>query len=380
MRLIKNYLFKIGTKIPFSEWPKIVHQFLHENHLSSHHFLYYFEDILAYNQNKDEALLSCGCARIIKDCPSLGEIRYFKGKAYGLSNILYLSNIDQTNTFPEENILPLMKKIHRRYGFCDCNLYYFDIDFFGEKTKFDRDYSHALRMSESKHFAFDPSLYLASQPYGSGIALHRDVLGENTLKLSIDILHNGNIVDAEPYYRSMQSLLPKIKSSTSLSVYLTEEEQQKLRETDLKAEPILQQCHDFLSEQLPLTSPQNHYPSNYSVAKPLKKIAKKYGFLYKLIWNGGVYSLEKRTAKGNILYIDVESGPSHYNLGIGISYQGLGFKHILAGSNASPSNQEEADAYLENVFSVVSKFENTLLISLDDQFPETPDWFIPSEF
>ena len=141
MRLIRNYFFKIGTKIPFSEWPEIVHQFLLENHIISHRFLYYFEDILCYNENKEDAMPKCSCTKILKDCPSLGEIRYHNGKAHGRSDILYLSNIDRQDSFSEEKLLPLMKKIHRRYGFSESDLYYFDIDFFGKRTYFARDYS-----------------------------------------------------------------------------------------------------------------------------------------------------------------------------------------------------------------------------------------------
>ena len=132
MRLVKNYFFKIKTKIPFSELPEIVHRFLSENHLTSHRFLYFFEDLLSFNDTKDEALPRSGCAQILKDCPSLGEIRYYNGRSDNGFDKLWLSNIDRSEDFPESNLLPLMKKIHRRYGFSESNLYYFDIDFFGK--------------------------------------------------------------------------------------------------------------------------------------------------------------------------------------------------------------------------------------------------------
>lgn len=373
MRLIKNYIFKIGTKIAFSEWPEIVHRFLLENHLVSHRFLYYFEDILG---TKDDALSKCGCAKILKDCPSLGKIRYHKEKTYRL----WLSNIDRQDSFPEERILPLMKKIHRRYGFFESRLYYFDIDFFGNRTYFARDYSAAMRISKADNTPFDPTLYLGCQPYGSGITLHRDICGDSYLKLSVDILHDGAVLDSTPYYESMQRLLPKIKATTSLEIHLTEEEKRKIEETNHNAEPVLQQCRDFLSKRLPFVDSQNKFSSNYSVAKPLKKLAKQYGYAYKLLWNGGVYSLEKPTAKGNVIYIDVDCGPSHYNLGIGVSYQGVGFKHAIGKSNQTPTNQQEADAFLEKVLSIVSDFENTLLPSLDKLYPETPSWFIPTDW
>lgn len=354
MRLVQHYTFNIKTKIPFSEWPEIVNRFLPENHLTSHRFLYFFEDLLGFEQTMEDALVHGGCARILRDCPALGEIRLANNRF----DKLWLSNIDQPNDIPESDILPLMKKIHRRYGFSECDLYYFDIDFFGKRTYF------ARRME--------------NQPYGSGITLHRDVCGDNYLKLSVDLLHDGVVMDAAPYFEAMQKLLPKIKATASLEIYLSEEEKQRIEEINQAAAPVLKTCRSFFEERLPFTATQNTFSSNYSVAKPLKKLAKKYGYAYKLVWNG-VYALEKRTAKGNVIYLDVDSGPSHYDLGVGVSYQGIGFCHKIGCSNQTPTNQQEADAYLEHVMSIVSEFDNTLLPSLDGRYPETPGWFIPSD-
>lgn len=378
MRLVKHYIFDIKTKIPFSEWVEIVHRFLSENGLTSHRFLYFFEDMVNEHETKEEALSRINCTKIRKDCPSLDEFRCHDGKSRNLSDRLWSSNIDRSDDFPESNLLPLMKKIHRRYGFCESNLYYFDIDFFGKRTYFERDFSVAIERSQVDKMPFDPTLYIECQPYGSGITLHRDVCAENYLELSVDLLHDGVVMDATPYYDAMQKLLPQIKATTSLTIHLTEEEKQRIAEINQSAAPMLQRCHDFFAGRLPSAFAQNALPSHYSVAKPLKKLAKKYGYAYKLVWNGGVYSMEKRTAKGNVIYIEVDSGPSHYDLGVGISYQGIGFQHRMGYSNHTPTNQQEADVYLENVFSVVSEFEGALLMDLDHLFPETPDWFIPS--
>ena len=61
-------------------------------------------------------------------------------------------------------------------------------------------------------------------------------------------------------------------------------------------------------------------------------------------------------------------------------YQGVGFNHVIGGSNQTPTNQQEADAFLEDTLFAVSEFENTLLPALDHLFPETPSWFIPTDF
>lgn len=376
MRVIKNYFFSIGTKVPFSELAEIVNRFFVENNLKSDTFMYYFEDLPIETVTSEYIEKKSSCSKILKDCPSLGEIRLYKGSRYGRFDKLWISNIDKNNSFSSETILPLMKKIHRTYGFSECDLYYFDINFFGKTTSFDRDYKAAKNLHE-EGYDFDETEQIETQPYGSGITLHRDACADNFLKLSIDILHDNNIMDATPYYESLQKLLPKIRSSSSVDVYLTEDEKKEFEKYSELATSALEQCRDFLSERIPSQEYQNRFESNYSIAKPLKKMAKQFGYSYEFTGYGS-YALEKRTAKGNIIYIDIDSGPSHYDLNVHITYQGLGFFHGLGGAMLTPANQQETDDCLNNIFAVVSDLESIFIPSLDLIFPETPSWFIPS--
>lgn len=376
MRVIKNYFFSIGTKVAFSELPEIVNRFLVENNLKSDTFMYYFEDLPIGKITSEYIEKKSSCSKILKDCPSLGEIRFYNGSRYGRFDKLWISNIDKNNSFSSETILPLMKKIHRTYGFSECDLYYFDINFFRKTTSFDRDYKAAKNLHE-EGYDFDETEQIETQPYGSGITLHRDACADNFLKLSVDILHDNNIMDATPYYESLQKLLPKIRSSSSIEVYLTEDEKKEFEKYSEFATPVLEQCRDFLSGRIPNQKYQNRFESNYSIAKPLKKLAKQFGYSYEFTGYGS-YALEKRTAKGNIIYIDVDSGPSHYDLNVHITYQGLGFFHGLGGAMLTPTNQQETDDCLNNVFSAVSDLESALIPSLDSIFPGTPSWFTPS--
>lgn len=369
MRLIKKYLFKIGTKIPYSEWPDIAHRFLSDNGLTNHRFLYYFDDI------PSESAESNACTRILKDCPELGEIQHQTSR---YSDTVWLGNIGQSDSFPEERILPLMKKIHRRYGFSQCTLYYYDIDFFGKLIPYDRDYTVAHRICHSG-IPFDPDRSINEQPYGSGITLQRDCCAQNFLTLSIDILHDGTVFDPTPYCESMQALLPGIKPSVSLKIYLNEVEKQQYEQINQAAAPILAQCRAFFQSRLPSAQFQNITESNYSIAKPLKKLTKQYGYTYQLVWSGGTYSIEKKTSRGNILYILVDSGPSHYDLNVDVTFQGVGFCHRLSYSKHTPTNQEETDACLERIRQTLSEFEHTMLPDLDHAFPESPAWFMASD-
>lgn len=376
MRVIKNYFFSIGTKVPFSDLPEIVSRFLDDNNLKSDTFMYYFEDLPACNITAEYIQKKSSCSKILKDCPSLGKIRFYKGSRYGRFDKLWISNIDKNNSFSSETILPLMKKIHRRYGLSTCDLYYFDIDFFCKRIHFERDYSDAEKLCEDGA-DFDATVQIDEQPYGSGIRLHRDILADNYLSLTVDILQDGKIMDATPYYESLQKLLPKIKSDSSVNVYLTEEEKKKYEKYSEEAAPLLNKCRDFLSERITDREEQNMFESNYSIAKPMKRLAKQFGYSYNFTGYGS-YASEKRTEKGNVLLIDIDSGPSHYDLNVQITYQGLGFFHSLCCACFTPTDQQETDECLKSVFNAVSDFETALLPELDSSFPETPDWFTTS--
>ncbi len=372
MRLIKKYCFRTGTKIAFSELPRIVHQFMDEQGLTSTRFLYHFEDYVSEEGEPKK----CACEKILKDCPSLGEIRVCKNDGRMGYDTRWLSNIDTKDSFPEERILPLMKKIHRHYGFASSLLYYFDMDFFNDRICLELDDSRARKICESKGIVFDPSACEDIDVYGSGVTLYRSVSGDATLTLSVDMLHDGKVLDPAPYYEAMKALLPKIRSEEFLTLRFTDEERAQIAKTNEQALPVIEECRAFFKERFFHEKKQNLIPCNYSVANPLKKLAKRYNYSYRFVYQG-IYSLEKRTTRGAILQIGVESGPSRYSLGARVSLHGLGFEHSLGVSAKAVQNQEEADAFLEQILKIVDEFEAMLLPSLDALFPPTPDWFTP---
>ena len=148
MRVIQTYTFRMSPKTPYSDYPSIARRFLEEQNLTSHRFLYFFDELVIHSiKTVEETLASGSCVKAVKDCPALGEIRFFDGDQYGAFPLFFLSNIDTDTSCTEADILPYMKKIHRRYGFCECNLYYYDIDFFGEVIPCERDLTSAERQA-----------------------------------------------------------------------------------------------------------------------------------------------------------------------------------------------------------------------------------------
>ncbi|MBE6985906.1 MAG: hypothetical protein E7433_00570 [Ruminococcaceae bacterium] len=378
MRVIQTYTFKMSPKMPYSDYPAIARRFLEEQNLTSHRFMYFFDELIIRSiKTAEETLASGSCAKAVKDCPALGEIRFFDGELYGGSSLLFLSNIDTDTGCTEADILPHMKKIHRRYGFCECNLYYYDIDFFGEVIPCDRDLTGAEHRAAYFKKEFNPLWNLGNQPYGSGIRLHRYSTGGNYIALSIDLMHNGVIHDATPYFKAMKAQLPHINPRIEMDIYLSNEEKQEVASWDEQIAPVIERSRNFFAEQFPTKDRQLFYLVNYTIAPKLKKLAKQYGFSYH--YDGfGVYVLDKRTPRGHVLRLWVDSGPSHGDTTYHVNIQGIGFCHRLCESMQTPTNQPESDACTDKFFSIVLEFEKTILPEFDAFYSETPEWFVPS--
>lgn len=358
MRVIRRYRFEIGTKIPFAQWPEIVHGFLAATGLSNQRFLYHFSAMTA------EGHLPQACVRLQRDCPEIGESRISWVEKADCSTLVthVLTNMDTQAPLAEALLLPLMGKIHRSYGFMEVQLCYGDVDFFGRVVPMARE-EHVLKLG-------------VWELRGSFITLYRDpVLNHAFLDLNIDVLHDGRLLDATPYREAMQRLLPGVKVRASQIIALSEAEKQQIEERNRAAEPVIGACRAYLKERLPGLQRDHNEPCSYSVARALRKLAKKYGYSYRLEWNGGVYSLQKRTARGNVLYIDVACGRFHGDTSLRVIFKGAGFGHYLGCACHVPDNQPELEAALDASMQQIAAFEEALLPRLDLCFPESPAWF-----
>ena len=102
MRLIKTQVFHIGTKIPYAEWPELVHRYLREQGLSSGKFLYYFMNLWHSPEFKQEYASACGCGRLAKDLPAIGAPRAHHNADGTEVHDLFISNIDTDGGCSEE--------------------------------------------------------------------------------------------------------------------------------------------------------------------------------------------------------------------------------------------------------------------------------------
>ena len=362
MRVIRRYSFNIGAKVPFAQWPEIVHRFLEENGLTYQRFLYHFEDNVLEPQTCSKA-----CERLQKDCPEIGEGHMLPAVVNRMSRYV-LTNIAGESDFQESLLLPLMGKIHRSYGFAEVMLGYYDVPFFGRVIPFE--------------VADDPRRSSTWQLYGSAISLYRDaVFGTAELVMTIDVLQDGQLLDAALYCEAMRKLLPKVRVTSSLDVVLSEEEQQQITVNSQAAMPILARCQEFFAQHLPQGFQQVLTLPSYSLASALKKLGKRFGYAYRsLPGSGATCILEKRTVSGNILHVWVDTGPSHARTEVRVSFKGLGFSHCLASANFAPVNQEELEERLAQTMAFVEEFRTSLLPALDACFPPCPTWFEPSQW
>ncbi len=382
MRLIRRWYYNMGTKPPFCEWPELVHRFLDRHGLSSRAFLYCFSDILSESAHWNPAILEeetavSGCKRAFKACPSFGEPRMIPGRQYGGLDELVLSNIDTGSGCTEAEILPLMKRIHRSWGFASSAIYYYDVDFFGKMIPWERDLQDAREFSAMKHLPFEPMLFLGQQPFGSGIKLERFSYGKQEITFSIDLLHDGVVLDPAPYMETMRELLPNRHPQDVLQILFTPEEKQEYAARQASAEPLAEACRAWLAQRLSKGDNQTQsflFPE-YKMANKLKALAKKYGFDYKFVINGN-FTLTKRTAQGHCLELTVDSGPSHFATCFDLIFRGLGFSHLLYTASFHPQDQTEFDICAERVAAGTAAFAEEALTPLSRYYPDTPDWFL----
>lgn len=247
-----------------------------------------------------------------------------------------------------------MKKIHRTYGFYDCNLYYSDIDFFNKVIP-----------SEYKPTEFLEMYHIC----GSAIQLHKDCQGLNHILMSIDILKDEKLLDATPYFEAMAKLLPGVKYKRWKSIELNKVEEELIANQSKNAEFKVDKCRKFLQEKLPRKIVQNPDKPKYSCAQILKECAKGTGFRYEKN-EPYVYRLNKNTLKNHALIIEAFAGPSHYSVEFEILFRGVGFEHSLGCCICAPKSNDELKETVKRLLETTKELEEGPLIELDEHYQQ----------
>ena len=392
MRKIKTYRFHIGTKIPFPEWPQLVHRFMSEQDLHSEGLLYCFADLdFCTGDEKEKALhrsermRSGPCAKALRDCPALGEVKQL---CEPITTTLLLSNIDTGRLLREDTILPLMNKLYRYYGFAECDLFYTNVDFFGAKLPYERDFRSAEGFCERRNLPFDPNAALEEQPRGSMIHLHRDRLKTNLLEVSIDLLHQGEERDPTPYKEAMQALLPKIRMQEFTSLVPSTEEREALRSLELPARAAAgrRRCSAFFNEKLYAFQRRNEEAGSFSVPKSMQKLAAKRAYFYQGDQYSGLYTLYRRLESRAWITLTAfaDSGhPGRLNrsgIPISLDFHTLGYSCRFSHTEFSPCSAKDLEAFLAHILDLIEQAEREVLPAFCAVFPPCPEWFEPLPF
>lgn len=350
MFTVKTCRYLLGTKIPFTQYPEIVQTFLSQNGLHYQNFYYYFQDNYG------------GLQKALKDCPSLGSIH-----TYAFSNIeeLFLSNIDEATTCTEKEIMDLMPKIYRRYGFTDTYLCYQDIDFCSLNIP------SVIRRDGN----------LPRLPRGSGICCSKDGVFPrwNSINLHV-IVHDGTrAYDASAYFASMDALLPNARKMEYMDTYFTDEEQLFYDNLNETAKPMVSDAEKYLKACVPEHPDRNidsANPPKLPTASILKRLCKKYGFEYVKYEYFSCF-IQKRTDNGHYLLLDANISPNSRFAGITANFAGMGFSHRILTAGLTPQNAEELENFFELCFQSLNAAEKEVLPPLSAHYPATPEWYIP---
>ncbi|MBQ8834247.1 MAG: hypothetical protein IJ001_04905 [Oscillospiraceae bacterium] len=350
MLAIQAYRFLIGTKIPFSDCPKIVQTFLNQQNLHYDRFLYYFHDNYG------------GLPKIMKDCPHIGPMR---SQLTNGGELFYLSNIEEDTGCPETEIMSVVPKIHRRYGLSEAHIIYQDVDFF-------ENHIPAIIQEPGN----TPSCIK-----GPSITLYRDSVFPrwNSIDLRI-VIHNGTeTYDPAPYFEAMKQLLPGVRYMGFVECCLTNEEQSIYDQLNNSAAPLVQNACDHFEKHLPeriTSTPAILDTPSLSVAPALKRFGKQYSYSY-VKHEYGCFFIQKRTANGHYILLDIDVGPMFKGVGLLIRYVGAGFDHRIGSTFRYPQDQKDLETFFLQIFQVLASAEKEVIPALDAHYPPTPDWFAP---
>lgn len=344
MRVLQNYQFVIGTKIPFSEFPGIAVEFLEKFGLHYQRLDYYFE---SYGD---------GCVKAVQDCPNLGPVRLKTTEPEFVE--AYLTNCDGTEGCDEQTLMKLMPKIYRRYGFSETCFFYRDVNFFPEAIP------AVVSVSEQPSFC------------GSGIMLYRDRIASrwNWIKLSVDVLFPEKVYDASHYRDTMAQMLPGAHLMEYMEVAMEPQEQAEYDRLNAAAKPLLERAEKFLLQAVPHKQQVNAAGGYPGVGRLLRKAAKAYGFsASKTYYHMTI--LSKQINRGHYLLLDVDYGRMGDECNVGIHIQGLGFDHLIGAIGCVPQDAEQVSAWLNTLFEALEQAEQCVLLALAEHFPSTPDWY-----
>lgn len=383
MRMVQSFWYALGSKPAFDQLPAIIDDFLHIHGLNHRAFHYCLENLdltetfrstldgtkcqgcgapqFACARCRDEAenylRMGTGCQRAVKDHPFLGNIHTKENKGF-ITQVLH--NFDDNTNSSKDAIYGILTKIYRRYGFTETRLIYRDINFFSQYTT-----------SPAPEF----TVPMQSYP-GSGITILRSgIPAGNAVILTIASDNSSELPDATIYAEALKQHLNCKEFLSTTDLILSEQEKALYEELNRRAVPLIRSAKEFFNRRITNPACADHAASLSKLASQLKKISSYYGYTY-CGYKHYVYFLEKKLPNGHYINLEFVSNPRFPGADPFVHLCGLGFKHQIWIGDFKPQNPQDMKNYLTALFEVLSEAENTVLPSILDLYPDTPDWFM----
>lgn len=360
MRIFQHYNFEVGTKISFQDWPAIVLRFLDERGLHHHQLLYYFSD---YETLWFKTKPITACHKAVKENPQLGSV-YTKTEKD--AKVVYLTNIGTEAGCSEAELLALMPKLYRRYGFVDSILTFTEIDFFH-------------RINSSCSYDAEDVTHLRNLSSGSYIKLIRSCCSkDNTICMVIDITDDDGPLDASVYLNAFINYFPGIKYEAYQTVELSSEERANYASCAGRASSLLMHFCKQEPEQWEPDPPPVDIRASWTPGPTLKRMITQYGYAYHRR-EYGCYYFYKRDSFGHLIMLELDAEPSSGAFYVRLLYNGLGFSHRIPIAVTYRAGKKEFRNFMQYVFSKVQQLEETILLQVGSVYPPTPSWFVAND-
>lgn len=383
MRVFNCYSFTVGH-VPFPELFTLVDRFLQEQGLHYQQLCYDLRDLkmeksmrIAFAQEKrviprrKNATVS-DLWDLVRDMPQLDfadRIRDVGERDYLLSDMDDFGQ-PRERLCPEADVRRLAECFPMPYYLDSMLFSYANVDFFGKAPQPVKEDSCKMEISRRER-------------KGCHITFSKDALVFSRaakLTMVIEVTDGDAVLDSAPYASALAQILGK-KYTAQAMLYLSEEEQGRIKESNAVAQPLLDRAAAALKAEIVRFGQQtpreqwNIQDTLFSVGKSLKKIGKSFGFGNYEYDPMGVHFMSRKLAGGQSLMLVVDVPPRWNEMRLRIRIGGLGFCNELKMAELYCESQERADGAIQTAFEILRDLEKEQLQPICELYPPTPDWY-----
>ena len=374
MRVYRQYSYKLSSKISYHDALEEIDSFLARQGLSYELLAY---DFTCYDlQDHSRQIV---CHQIARRFPQFGGLtrREYIDPKGNVSGVQWcLSNQDEfgrplPDLVTEEDVRMIAKKIPRPYKPVSVSFTYLGIDFFGRSPVL---IPNEIGFNDLRCYTLCPNITVSSSYNITSAAKNLDML--------VDVTDQNGVLDAQHYASLLSECFGNLKVTVRTMVALEPEKRERLAviapATEIAAGQIRQELEKRAPELFQGLVLGEHRPFRevqYQLARPLKKLAKEYGYGGYAYSPAHIYSVKKRTGQGHWIKCCFLEGTDFRYIDLIAEVYGPGFSHRFVLAVFRPDDQREAEAFLRCAFAALQVLERELLPNLTGLYPPTPDWF-----